>query len=803
MTQETRVAIIGGGIIGCSVAYHLTRMGWKDVLVIEKGDLTSGSTWHAAGLVGQLRSSRNITRMLQYSVELYERLEEETGQSTGWRQVGGLRLASSKERMFELRRAATTARSFGLEMQLVGPREAQELFPLISLDGVEGGALLPTDGYADPAGVALALAKGARSGGAEFLRNRRVEDLVVSNGRVTEVVTDGGSVRADVVVNAAGMWAREIGRMAGVNVPLVPMMHQYIVTDHVPDMPTGLPTMRDPDNLVYYKEEVGALAMGGYEPNPIPWNVNGIPGEFGQELLEPDFEHFEQLSERAIKRTPILERVGIKKLINGPEAFTPDGNFVMGLAPGMENFYVAAGFNAHGIAAGGGAGRAIAEWIVDGRPSLDLWRVDIRRFGPHHRSTAWITERTAELYGKHYAMGWPDEEHESARPLRRSPLDGILRERRACYGEKFGWERPNWFAPEGIEPVDEPTFGVPNWFEHVAAEHRAIRTRVALIDQTSFSKFEISGPGALAALQRIAANDVDRPPGSLVYTQLCNERGGIESDLTIGRLEENRFSVVTGTAFGTHDLDWIRRNLPRDGSVSAIDITSSRAVINVCGPRARDLLGRVTDADVSNDAFPFASCREISVGHAPALALRVTYVGELGWELHVPVEFARHVYDRLWDAGQDLGVVNAGYRAIESCRLEKGFRYWSTDLTPDYTPYEAGLGFCVALDKGDFIGREALERAKAGGPKRRLCCFTIEGRVMLHGGETIALDGEVLGVLTSGGYGHTVEKTIAYGYVPAERSRETTYQIEVMGESFEATRHARALYDPKRERVLG
>ncbi|HEY9840870.1 MAG: FAD-dependent oxidoreductase [Candidatus Sericytochromatia bacterium] len=802
MPTSAQVVIIGGGIVGCSIAYHLTEMGWKDVVVLEKGELTSGSTWHAAGLVGQLRSSRNITRMLTYSVELYRRLEAVTGQHTGWREVGGLRIAASADRMLELKKGATTARSFGLPMELLSPKEALDLFPLMSIDGIVGAAFLPTDGYVDPSSVTQALAKGARSRGARFVRGVRVQAIEVEGGMATAIQTDHGTIQAEVIVNAAGMWAREIGALAGVNVPLIPVQHQYMVTEQIPGQPPNLPTMRDPDNLVYYKEETGGLIMGGYEPNPLPWNIHGVPKDFGQQLLKADFDHFEQLLHLACKRTPILESVGIQKLINGPEAFTPDGHFIMGRAPELRNFFVAAGFNAHGIAAGGGAGRMLAEWIVAGQPSLDLWSVDIRRFGPHHRSTSYVSERTLELYGKHYTISWPHEEHHSARGVRKSPLYQTLKQQGAVYGAKFGWERPNWFAPAGMDAADTLSFGRANWFKPVGREHQAIREKVAIIDQSSFSKLEVRGPGALAALQQLAVNDIDKPVGSLVYTQLCNTRGGIECDLTVARLAEQHFYLVTGTAFGVHDLDWIQRHLPSDGSAIAYDTTSSRGVLNLCGPLSRRVLEQVTSDDVSHQAFGFGQCRQIRIGHAPALALRVSYVGELGWELHVPTEFMAYVYERLWEAGQACGIINAGYRAIESCRLEKGYRYWSSDLTPDYTPYEAGLGFCVRLKKGDFIGREALAQQKAKGPDRQLACFTLDQPVQLTGGETICRQGEVLGVLTSGGFGYTLGQTIAYGYLPTKEMAHTDFEVVVFGDSYSATRHDGVLYDPERKKIL-
>ncbi|MCH2365857.1 MAG: FAD-dependent oxidoreductase [Planctomycetes bacterium] len=802
MQDRAQVLVIGGGIVGCSAAYHLAKSGCRDVLLVEKGELTSGSTWHAAGLVGQLRSSRNVTRMLKHSVELYESLEAETGQATGWKQVGGLRLACSEERMQELRKGATTARSFGLEMELLSPKEALELFPIMSPKDIVGGAFLPTDGYADPTSVTRALAKGARDGGVTIERGIRVKDFLVKDRRVVGVQTDQGDIEVETVLLAAGMWSRQLGALAGVNVPLIPVMHQYLVTDKIPDIPADLPTMRDPDKLVYYKEEAGALAMGGYEHNPIPWSVDGIPGDFGQQLLEPDFDHFEQISRLAIERTPLLETAGVRELINGPESFTPDGHFIMGRAPELDNFFVGAGFNAHGIAAGGGAGRMLAEWILEGRPSLDLWSVDIRRFGEHHRELGYVRDRTLELYGKHYSIAWPGAEHESGRKLRMSPLYTRLAGQGAVFGSKFGWERANWFAPPGIEARETHPFGKPAWFEPVGAEHRAIREAVALIDQTPFSKLEVSGPGSFEFLQRLVAANLDKAPGGLTYTQLCNERGGIECDLTIARVEDERFYIVTGTAFGGHDMSWIREHLDSSGSIELTDITDTRAVINVCGPRSRELLESVCDDPFDNESFPFAHCHPVRIGNTTILALRVTYVGELGWELHMPMDGATEVYDLLAESGKTLGVQNAGYRAIESCRLEKGYRYWSTDLTADYTPWEAGLGFCVTLDKGDFIGREALLEAKERGVSRKLCCFTLEEYRPLNGGETISRGGEVLGVLTSGGYGYTIGQSIAYGYIPSELTAESDFEVEVMGEPVRAIRHDGALYDSKRERIL-
>lgn len=802
MSRHQRVVIVGGGIVGCSTAYHLAKLGEADVLLLEKGTLTSGSTWHAAGLVGQLRSQRNITRMLGYSVELYQSLEAETGQATGWRQVGGLRLACSEARMMELRRAQTTAKSFGLEMRLISPKEAKEMFPPMALDGVLGAAYLPTDGYADPSGITLALAKGASARGVSIESGVAVKDVIVEDGQVRAVVTDKETITCDVLVNCAGMWASELGQMAGVSVPLIPVEHQFMVTEPIAGLSKNLPTLRDPDNLIYYKEEMGGLVMGGYEPNPKAWATRGIPEGFEQKLLEPDFEHFEQLSQAAIRRTPCLESAGIMKLINGPEAFTPDGNFIMGEAPEVKNFYVGAGFNAHGIAAGGGAGRMLAEWVYHGEPSMNMWSADIRRFGPHNRNLSCVTERTLELYGKHYTISWPHEEHASARGIRRSPLYQTLRDKGAVFGSKFGWERPNWFAPLGTRAEDEHSFGRSNCFGPVGEECRAVRERVGLIDQSSFAKFRVSGPGACEFLQYMAVNNVDKATGSLTYTQLCDDKGGIQSDLTIARLGQDEFYIVTGTGFAIHDYAWLERHLPESG-VTLQDVTNAYAVLNVCGPRSRDLLARVTDDDISHAGFPFAKARYLELCETRSLALRVTYVGELGWELHVPVEYAGRLYDSLWQAGQDLGIANVGYRAIDSLRLEKGYLYWSTDINPDYNPYQAGLGFCVALKrKGDFLGREALEAVKESGVSESLCMFSVDGEANLLGGEALCHEGQSIGVVTSGGYGYTVGRSIAYAYVDPEHLHHTQFEIESFGRLFPAVKHTHALYDPERKRIL-
>ena len=632
-----------------------------------------------------------------------------------------------------------------------------------------------------------------------------VTGFEIRNNRAEAVLTDKGKIRCEIVVNAAGMWGRQIGRMMGVNIPLVPFQHQYLVTEAIEGVPPNMPTLRDKDSLLYYKEEVGGLVMGGYERDGIPWSVRGVPNAFTQELLEPDFEHFESISQAAVRRTPCLGTAGIARLVNGPEAFTPDGNCILGPAPELENGFVAVGFNAFGIAAGGGAGKMLAEWIVEGEPSLNIWPLDIRRFGQYHHSLRYNVERTKEIYGKHYTISWPHEEHDSARRVKRSPLYWLLKEKGAVYGAKYGWERANWFAPPGMPAEDSCTFGVPNWFETVSAEHRAAREAVVLIDQSSFSKFEVTGTGALAFLNYVAAGNLNRPVGTTVYTQFCNQRGGVEADVTVSRVENERFFIITGTAFGVHDFMWLKKHLPKDGSVALRDVTSSFAMINVCGPRSRELLQGLSEEDFSNDAFSFGQCRQVVIGYAPVLALRVTYIGELGYELYMPPEYAAGLYESLWENGQPLGVRNAGYRAIDSLRLEKGYCYWGAEVSPDYTPFDAGIGFAVSLDKGPFIGREALLKIKKEGASWKLRTFTLEADrpMLLHGGETITCRGRAVGVVTSGGFGHTVGKTIAMGYLSIEDSQATEgFAVEVFGEAFPATLVTKACYDPERLRIF-
>jgi 4-methylaminobutanoate oxidase (formaldehyde-forming) len=811
LPSSAKIVIIGGGIVGCSVAYHLGKMGLTDVLLLERGKLTSGSTWHAAGLVGQLRTSANITQLLGYSVALYDRLEAETGLATGWKRNGGLRLACNPERWIEVKRQATTATSFGLEMQLLSPKEAQALWPLMQVDDVVGAAFLPTDGQASPSDIAMSLAKGARQGGVTIREGVRVTGIDVEGGRVRAVATDKGRIACEKLVICAGQWSRALGRMAGVKVPLVSVQHQYLVTEKIDGVAADLPTLRDPDRLTYWKEEVGGLVMGGYEPNPKPWADEGLPDDFEFQLLENDLEHFEPLLELAAGRVPAMQTAGIKQFINGPESFTPDGNFILGEAPEVAGVFVGAGFNAFGIASGGGAGMALAEWVGKGEPPYDLWPVDIRRFGRNHLDTRWVRTRTMEAYAKHYAMAWPFEEYRSGRPLRRSPLYDRLKAQGACFGEKLGWERPNWFADAalGEQPEDRYSYGRQNWFEAVGREHRACRERAVVIDQTSFAKFLMAGRDAEAALSWICANDVAKPPGHLVYTQMLNAKGGIECDLTVGRLSESEYYLVTGTGFATHDFDWISRSIPDGLDARLIDVTSANAVLSVMGPRARDILQGLTEDDLTNKAFPFGRIRRIALGGAPVLALRVTYVGELGWELHIPVEFAAAVYEAVMEAGKAHGLVNAGYRAIESLRLEKGYRAWGADIGPDHSPLVAGLGWAVKLRSNrPFQGRAALEAQAAKPLPRLLAGFTVDPAVVLLGRETIYRDGKRVGWLASGGFGYTVGRSIGYGYVrdaeagvDREKVLSGRYELEVATERVPATVFLDPLVDPAMARI--
>jgi 4-methylaminobutanoate oxidase (formaldehyde-forming) len=802
---RAQAVVIGGGVGGASIAYWLTRLGWTDIVLCERSELTSGSTFHSAGLVGQLRGSLSLTKMMMRSVDLYRTLEAEVGMPTGWREVGSLRLASSEERMEELARQAGWATTFGLPLELVSEREAAELFPPMSTKGVLGAAYLPTDGYIDPSQLTVALIQGARSAGAEISTNTRVTAIDVRRGAVRGVRTDRGDIETEVVVDAGGMFAREIGAMAGVDVPIVPMAHQYLITKPA-GLPADLPTMRDPSLLVYYRGESGGMVAGGYERDPLPWGLDGIPADFNNKLLAEDWDRFDQLLKNAIVRVPSLENAEVVRLINGPEAFTPDGEFILGESD-VRGFWLAAGFCAHGLAGAGGMGQLVAEWIVEGQPAFDVWHMDSRRFGRHYRSREFTLARTVEVYSTYYDVRYPGQDRLAGRPLRVSPTYPRFEALGASWGEKSGWERANWFesnAPAGDELLRPTGWAGRIWSPAIGAEHLACRERAALFDETSFAKIEVKGRGAEAFLQRLCDNDVGRQPGTVVYTSMLNARGGIECDFTVTRLDDDRFWIVTGTAFGQHDLAWIRSHAPEDGSVVVTDRTSGYTCLGLWGPRSRDILQPLTMADLSNDAFKYMRAREIAVGPIPCLALRVTYVGELGWELYAPIEFGLRLWDMLWDSGRPHGIVAGGYRAIDSMRLEKGYRVWGTDLTADSTPYEAGLGFAVKLEKDvDFIGRKALAAMRERLPQWKLVCLVLDDpRSVALGEEPVRVNSVVAGRVTSGGYGYTTGCSIAYAYLPFESALPgQPVEVEIFGSSVAGHVAEEPLFDPTGERI--
>ena len=810
LPDEVQIIIIGGGIIGCSVAYHLAKEGAKDVLLLERGQLTCGSTFHAAGLVGQLRSSANITQVLKNSVDLYRKIELETGQATGWKMNGGMRLACTNDRWTELKRQTTTAHSFGLDMELLSPQEAKERWPLMETNDLVGAAYLPTDGQINPSDITQALARGARRSGVKIIEETKVTGIRTENTdtsgcrKIAAVQTEGGEILCEKLINCAGQWANAVGQMAGVSVPLVSVQHQYLITEPIEGITKDLPTLRDPDKLTYWKEDVGGLAMGGYEPNPVPWAIEGIPEEFNFSLLQENYKHFEQFMIPAVERVPAFENAGIRKLINGPESFTPDGNFILGEAPEVKNFFVGAGFNAFGIASAGGAGKALAEWVLANEPPMDLWVVDIRRFSKVHQDKEWTRSRSLELYGKHYSISWPHEEHKSGRPYLKSPIFEKLKKQGACFGSKLGWERPNWFATENLIPQDVYSFGRQNWFPFVAKEHRKVRESVAVFDQSSFAKYRVTGPDSEMVLSRICANNVAKPEGTITYTQMLNSKGGIECDVTAARLSQDEYYIISGTGFRTHTDSWIRSQLYSTEEIELRDITEEWAVFSLMGPLSRKVLSKITPSDLQNEVFPFGTCRNIEINGHSVLALRITYVGELGWELHIPRSSAESVYKALMDEGKKYGIANAGYRAIESLRLEKGYREWGTDITSDNTPFEAGLGWAVKINSGtEFTGRETLLYKQKKPLKKMLACFTIDDpEVVLLGRETIIRNGEVAGWLTSGGWGYTVQKNIGYGYVrhPDGVDREFldsgSYELEVATVRYDCKLHLSPLYDP-------
>lgn len=812
MADRARVIVIGGGVIGTSVAYHLAGLGWPDVLLLEQGQLSCGTTWHAAGLVGQLRASESVTRLVQYSADLYRRLENETGLSAGYRQCGGVTVARTAERMVQLRRAAAAAAAFGLDCELIGPGRALELYPVMRADDLAGALWLPGDGTANPSDLTYALASGARNRGARVRERTRVTGILTDDGRVTGVRTAGGDIEAEVVVNCAGQWAKQLGAMCGVNVPMHSAEHFYVVTERIDGVRRDLPVLRDPDGYTYFKEEVGGLVVGGFEPQAKPWLApDALPADFAFKLLPEDWDQFSILMENALLRIPALNHAGIKKFYNGPESFTPDNQFILGEAPELRNFFVAAGFNSVGIASAGGAGRALAEWIAGGEPATDLSAVDIRRFAGFHGNNQWLHDRVGEVLGLHYAVPWPNRELDTARPFRRSPVYHLLKEANACFGSRMGWERANFFAPPGQRPQISYGWGKQNWLPWSAAEQRAARRAVAVFDQTSFSKFLLVGPDAEAVLQWLCTADIATPPGRTVYTGMLNSRGTYEADITVTRLSATKFLLVSSASQTEHDKDHITRRIPSGAAATLVDVTSAYAVYGIMGPRSRELLSAISRSDFSNESFPFGSSREVDIGYATVRATRITYVGELGWELYVPAEFAVGVYEDVMTAGAGLGVVNAGYYAIESMRLEKGYRAFGRELSPDYNPVEAGLLFACKLKSGiPFLGREAVEKARAEGPRRRLVSLVLDDPdVMMWGGELVLRDGLGAGQVTSAAWGETVGGSVGLAYIrhpggevmTAELARAASYQVNVAGELRPVSLHLRPPFDPAGEKI--
>jgi len=792
LPTQVQTLIVGGGIAGCSTAYHLTKLGRKNVLLLEQGRLTCGTTWHAAGLVGQMRPNRNMTRMSKYGIELYATLEAETGLATGWKQCGSVNVAATPERWQVLKKQAALARSFGVEVQLITPKEAGDLYPVMRTDDLHGAIWIPGDGKANPADLTMSLAKGARNLGATLLEGVEVIGVIVEQGRVAGVRTTQGDVRCETLINCAGQWARQFGQLAGVNVPLYPAEHFYIVTDRIEGVHPMLPVMRDPDGFIYYKEEVGGLLMGGFEPLAKPWRMEPIPNTFQFQLLDEDWEQFEPLMKNAMHRTPCLEMAPVKMLLNGPESFTPDGNFILGEALELRGYFVCAGFNSAGIANSGGAGRLIAEWVVAGEAPSDLWDVDIRRFAPFTGNRKALAERTGETLGLHYAMRWPRQELQTGRPLRCSPLYDLLSAQGAEFGSKNGWERANYFKPAPATPRPAYGLGRPGWLDWVIEEQRATREAAAIYDQSSFGKLLLQGRDALAVLQRLCANQIDMPVDRMVYTALLNERGGFESDLTVIRVAPESFLIVTGSAQPVRDADWIRRHIGAEEFAVLTEVSALWSVISVMGPRARELLGRVSPDDLSPERLKFTHTREIDLGHARVRAARMSYVGGPGYELYVPVEMARHVYLALKEAGAGLGLCDAGYYAIDALRIEAGRRAWGAELGPDETPYEAGLMFAVRLDKGcDFIGREALLRLRDQPLRKKLLAFVLDPMAYAWGGEAIVIDGQTVGELSSVGWSPKAGSCVGLGYVRGDAAQRahagTPLQIDLWGEPVAAT----------------
>ena len=790
---------------GCSVAYHLAKVGITDVVLLERKQLTSGTTWHAAGLIGQLRATHNMTTLAQYTANLYASLEAETGQATGFKQNGSISLAVTKERLEEWRRGASMAKIYGLDVEEISPAEAQALHPLINVDDLAGAVFLPKDGQINPADVTQAMAKGARMAGIAIHENIKVSVIEHKDGKVRGVRTEQGDIDCDVIVNCAGMWGREVGAMAGVEIPLHACEHFYIVTEPIDGATSTLPVLRDQDNHAYYKEDAGKILLGAFEPIAKPWGMDGISEDFCFDELPPDIDHFSPVLERAIKRMPALETVGIRTWFCGPESFTPDDRYHLGEAPNLKGYFIACGFNSIGVQSAGGVGRVMADWIKDGHPPMDLWDVDIRRNMPFQTNRKYLHDRVTEGLGLLYAEHWPFRQFESARGVRKSPLHDRLAKAGACFGEMAGWERANWFAPEGIEAKYEYSYGRQNWFDHSAAEHNAVRDNVGLFDMTSFAKFMVQGPESMASLNRICANNVDVAPGRTIYTQWLNERGGIEADLTVTRFAKNEYFVVTAGAAQIRDFHWLKDHIG-DAHAYVTDVTAGNSVLAVMGPQSRALLSTVADADLSNEAFPFGASRDIDIGYARVRATRLSYVGELGWELYIPTDMAQHVYDVILEAGAAFELKHAGYHALNSLRIEKAYRHWGHDIADEDTPLEAGLGFAVAWDKpGGFIGRDALLQQRDDGVQKRLLQFLLtDPTKLLYHNEPIWRDGAIAGYVSSGMYGHTLGGAVGLGYVKSEPGDDPVtgvFEIEVAGERVPAKASLRPMYDPTSARL--
>ena len=809
LPKRARVVIVGGGVIGCSIAYHLAKIGWSDVVLLERKQLTSGTTWHAAGLVGQLRPSINMTRLAKYTGELYRGLEAETGQATGYRQCGSISIATNHERFEELKRSASMAKVFDLPVNVVTPEQIKELYPIANVDDLVGGIYIPSDGYANAVDITMALAKGAKQGGARIFENTKVTRIRHDGERVTGVETAEGSIDADYVVLCGGMWTRDMAASIGVNVPLHACEHYYVLFEGIEGLSPSLPVLRDYDYCGYYKYDAGKLLVGAFEPNARPWGMDGISEDFCFDEIAGSFEHFEPVLIDAMRRVPALENAGIQKFFCGPESFTPDVRYHLGESAELQNCFVAAGLNSIGLQSAGGIGKVMADWIRNGIPPADLWSVDVRRNMPFQVNRKYLRERVSESLGLLYATHYPFKQYETARGVRRSAIHDRVAAAGACHGEAFGWERPNWYGEAGTKPKYAYSYGRQNWFAANAAECQAVREAVGLFDQSSFAKFRFEGRDALGVLNRVCANDVDVAPGKLVYTQWLNEKGGIEADLTVTRLSDTAFLIVTGAETETRDFNWLKRHIPADAHAVLTNISSGLGVISIMGPNARALLQSLSPNDLSHDAFPFGTSQEIELGYAIVRASRITYVGELGWELYIPTEFMTGVYDEIVAAGAAFGLRHCGYHALNALRMEKGYRHWGHDITDEDTPLEAGLGFAVKLDKpGGFIGREALVQQKQAGLKQRLVQFLLtDPAPMLYHNEPIWQGERIAGYIRSGMYAHTLGAACGLGYVTAADGAVVGpidpdgYEIEIAGTRYSATASLRPLYDPTNARI--